>query len=259
MYFKNHLLAAAVLMMGFGAQARSMTNDFQSKIVGGIEASIGEFPFIVSLRGSSGGHFCGGSLVKKDWVLTAAHCVRGGTVRQIAIGVHDQKDLKNAELHTPKRIIAHPTYNSGTLDWDFALIQLNKESSFEPIDMNTEDLQINGSTLMSTTAGWGATSEGSFSLPNLLQKVDVPLVTEKDCNQSYKNDITERMLCAGYPQGGKDSCQGDSGGPLVMKDDQNNTVLIGVVSWGEGCARPKKYGVYSKVSAAQTWISQTIQ
>ncbi len=259
MKFKNHLAVAAMLMGAFSAQAH-FSNPIESKIVGGIEASIGEFPFIVSLRGGYGGHFCGGSLVKKDWVLTAAHCVRGGSLKQIAIGVHNQKDMKNAELITPKKIIAHPSYNSGTLDYDYALIQLSKPSSYEPIEMNNEEIEIDDKgMMMAVTAGWGATSEGSYSLPNLLQKVEVPLVTENACNQSYDNKITSRMICAGYPEGGKDSCQGDSGGPLVMKDNQNRNVLIGVVSWGDGCARPNLYGVYAKVNEVQSWINQTAQ
>jgi trypsin len=95
-------------------------------------------------------------------------------------------------------------------------------------------------------------------LPAKLQKVDVPLVTTDECNKSYKNQIGDTMLCAGYPNGGKDSCQGDSGGPLVANDvATNQRYLIGVVSWGQGCARAKYYGVYSKVSAAFDWINTT--
>lgn len=103
----------------------------------------------------------------------------------------------------------------------------------------------------------GVTKEDSYSTPSRLQKVDVPLVLHDVCNQSYKNAITDRMLCAGYPQGGRDSCQGDSGGPLVAKDVTGQNVLIGVVSWGNGCARAGQPGVYAKVNEATTWIEQT--
>ncbi|MNT55643.1 Trypsin [compost metagenome] len=101
--------------------------------------------------------------------------------------------------------------------------------------------------------------ENNYTLPARLQKVDVPLVTTESCNISYKNEITDRMMCAGFPEGGKDSCQGDSGGPLVAKTTDNQTYLIGVVSWGTGCARAGKPGVYAKVSYATSWIQSYVQ
>ncbi|MGE0634086.1 MAG: serine protease [Pseudobdellovibrionaceae bacterium] len=238
--------------------ATSYASPIEQKIVGGVEASIGEFPFIVSLQSSS--HFCGGSLIRKNWVLTAAHCVRSGRVQKILIGLHDQKQAHNAEVKTPKRIVAHPQYSNSTLDFDYALIELDSDSNYAPVAVNETEIAIPSSAdgaIMSTTAGWGTTSEGSFALPNLLQKVDVPLVTSSACNESYTGQITDRMICAGFEDGGKDSCQGDSGGPLIVKDENGQMFLAGVVSWGQGCARPKYYGVYSKVNAVSAWIYQT--
>ncbi|MFN7729724.1 MAG: S1 family serine peptidase [Bdellovibrio sp.] len=253
MNFVNHLVVAGAL---FAATTAFAAPQFGQKIVGGTEASIGEFPFIVSLQQGSS-HFCGGSLIKKDWVLTAAHCVKGGTVSKVVIGLHNRTDLKNAEAIKPKRIIAHPQYNSRTMDYDYALIQLARESSYTPVDVNADDLEKAAPGLLLTTAGWGATSEGSYSLPNLLQKVEVPFVTKTECLKAYA-DVTDRMICAGLDTGGKDSCQGDSGGPLIARNGSDFT-LVGVVSWGEGCARPNKYGVYSSVSAVIPWINQTAQ
>ena len=105
------------------------------------------------------------------------------------------------------------------------------------------------------TAGWGTTSESGCLSKNLL-KVTVPLVSQADCSVSYPDGINDSMICAGFPEGGKDSCQGDSGGPILTGTGANRT-LAGIVSWGEGCARPNKYGVYSKVNAAVTWINDT--
>ena len=89
--------------------------------------------------------------------------------------------------------------------------------------------------------------------------MDIPLITNLECDTAYKGQITERMICAGLAAGGKDSCQGDSGGPLIVKDNKGKDVLVGVVSWGQGCAKPNKYGVYSNVASVADWIKATAQ
>jgi trypsin len=239
------VITAAMLILSPQADAR-----FTSYIVGGDEAVKGELPFMVSLQDRSG-HFCGGSLIAKDWVLTAAHCVEGGGPSSVVIGLHDHQQLEGAEVFRPAQIISHPNYTD--LDYDYALIRLDHESSYQPIALSSAD-PVAGSEV--TTAGWGYTKESSFTLPRNLRKVSVPVVDRAQCNVSYKNKITERMVCAGLEQGGKDSCQGDSGGPLFSGQGADR-VLVGVVSWGEGCARAKKYGVYSNVSAVREWISST--
>ncbi len=234
--------------------AKFTRNDFHTKIVGGEEAVRGEFPFIVSLRSASGSHFCGGSLIKKDWVLTAAHCVAGSGPSSIAIGLHDRTDTANAEIVRPSATIVHPKNDSSTLDYDFALIRIDRESRFAPILLQRSEM---AGPVNFVTAGWGTTGSG-FGLPRLLQKVTVPYVDSATCSASYPGEITESMICAGLKEGGKDSCQGDSGGPLLMGSGDQRT-LVGVVSWGEGCAKPDKYGVYGKVSAAMEWIDATIK
>lgn len=255
----NKVLALGLCFAALVTNAGPEKNSLGTRIVGGVEASEGEFPFIVSLQSSYGGHFCGGSLIKRNWVLTAAHCVQGGSVGKILVGLHSQKDPSRAETIAPKRIIAHPQYDSGTTDFDFALIELETSSSFAPVELNVnksigDDDQTLGAAAI--TAGWGTTREGSGALPDKLRKVDVPLVSRAECLKSYPGKITERMVCAGYPQGGKDSCQGDSGGPLVTRHDNGQYTLVGIVSWGEGCARKNKYGVYSNIAAASEWIAE---
>lgn len=261
---KNHAILISLCLLATSAFAQpKATSSMKPLIVGGHEASIGEFPFIVSLQSASGSHFCGGSLIKKNWVLTAAHCVQGG-IGRIVIGLHDRTDTKNAEIMKTKQVIPHPQYDDSTSDWDYALIQLDHDSNFQPVAVNPVEIQIPekgaGQPVMATTAGWGTTSEGGYSLPRLLQKVEVPLVTHAACDKAYPGQVTDRMICAGLEEGGKDSCQGDSGGPLVVEDVNTHTAyLAGVVSWGYGCARPAQYGVYSKVNAAYDWIQQTAQ
>ncbi len=241
----------------------AQTMKLTPKVVGGQNAAHGEFPFIVSLRSGSFGHFCGGSLVASNWVLTAAHCVKGGSVDEVWIGLLNQNDQAGVEKMKVTKIIAHQDYDSNSMENDFALIQLDKNSSYKPISLNEKELLVMSANtqIMATTAGWGALREGSYGLPNALQKVEVPLVSQAACNDktAYNGDIKDTMLCAGYKQGGKDSCQGDSGGPLVTRDQNGEFTLIGVVSWGEGCARANKYGVYAKVSSAISWVKATAQ
>jgi len=255
------ITAIVIATFSIASQATPGNNQINNKlnmapkIVGGEEAREGEFPFMASLQSSS--HFCGASLIKKNWILTAAHCVRGGTVKKILVGLYSQKNPAGAETFKPAKIVAHPKYNSSTMEYDYALIQLDRDSSIQPVLVNDQEIAIGAETIVSTTTGWGYTSEGGFSIADKLRKVDVPLVSAEKCNEaaSYNGDITDTMLCAGLAEGGKDSCQGDSGGPLLVSDQAGNVHLAGVVSWGEGCARPNKYGVYSKVNAVIDWIA----
>ena len=221
-----------------------------NKIVGGDTAMKGEFPFLVSLQDLAG-HFCGGSLIAKDWVLTAEHCVTEG-VNTVVIGLHDLQKTGGTESHRVDRIIPHPL--RGSRDYDYALLHLAGESRFTPIALNRTE--VSGEVSL-VTAGWGDTAEAG-GMPDLLQKVTVPFVSADRCSAAYPGKITDRMVCAGYDEGGKDACQGDSGGPLFMGSGAERT-LVGVVSWGKGCARPNYYGVYSKVNAVTEWIDSTIK
>jgi trypsin len=239
-----------VLLIMFATSAKAKILPF---IVGGEEAVRGEFPFMVSLQDENG-HFCGGSLIAKDWVLTAAHCVAGGAPDAIYLGLHEHSVTQGAEVFRAAQVIQHPQYQpeQNEIDYDFALIRLDRESTHAPIAIGHQ-APAAGASLV--TAGWGVDNEESYELPRALMKVSVPVVSREACNASYGNRVTERMICAGFEEGGKDSCQGDSGGPLFSV--QGVPTILGVVSWGEGCARPRKYGVYSNVAAVSDWIHST--
>ena len=226
-------------------------------IVGGVEAERGEFPYIVSLQMNS--HFCGGSLIAKNWVLTAAHCIYTPSVvtrGKVLIGVHSLREPA-PEVFAIKQAIKHPRYQErNQFDYDFALIELSGESAFDPVMLNGKDMEVDLEGI-STTAGWGTTKE-SGPISQVLMKVDVPLIEQSKCEAAYPGNILDTMVCAGLDEGGKDSCQGDSGGPLVVETELGDHLLVGVVSWGYGCARPGKYGVYSRVSSAVEWIQSVI-
>ena len=211
----------------------------QPMIVGGTPVSPAcpncKYDFMVSLQtdGWFGGHFCGGSLVREDWVVTAAHCVQGTSPSsiEVVIGLHNVNGTTGQQTRNVSEIIVHPQYSGNSLNNDYALLRLSSPiTDFEPIQLCT-DTAHDEEPVMSTTMGWGATSSGGSS-SNILLEVDVPI--DDSCGSYSNSDITNNMICAGDGNGGEDSCQGDSGGPLIMTNDDGEYELIGIVSWGYG-------------------------
>jgi len=258
MAIKNLAVALA-----FALPAIARPADFTPQIahiVGGVPANEGDFPYIVSLQRISGGsHFCGGSLLNENTVLSAAHCASGQNPTTIQIRAGSLDRTTGGVVAKIASIKIHPNFSSSTLDSDVSIWKLAT-----PIPANGTigfaTLPVAGSDPtpgeLTTTAGWGTTSSGGGSLPTKLLKVDVPIVARTECRANYTDigPVTETMICASFPEGGKDSCQGDSGGPIV---DQAKT-LIGTVSWGQGCALPGKPGVYGRVSALLDFINANL-
>ncbi|KAJ4407992.1 hypothetical protein N0V91_003658 [Didymella pomorum] len=221
-------------------------------IVGGTTANAGDFPFIVSLQ-KSGSHFCGGSLINANTVITAAHCTVGQTASSLSVRAGSLNRNSGGTLVKVSSIKVHPSFSSSTLTNDVAIWKLatsiptSSTIGYASLAASGSD-PASGST--STVAGWGTTSSGGSS-PTTLRKVDVPIVSRATCRNNYSvSEITDTMFCAGVATGGKDSCQGDSGGPIV---DSSKT-LIGLVSWGDGCAQAGKPGVYARVGALRSFI-----
>lgn len=236
----------------------------QTKIVGGQVAPDKAFPWQVSIQVSwiadaGDAHFCGGTLYRDRWVITAAHCINGLTADEVVVAPGANVLGPGVRRINAARLIPHPSYVKQTSDNDIALIELKAPVKFDDrtkaasLISSTEDGALaSGADL--TVTGWGATNMGGDSVRDL-RFVNVDFVDRTTCNKtlSYNGEITPNMLCAGQPEGGKDSCQGDSGGPLVLV---NQPRLAGVVSWGEGCAVPLKYGVYTRVTPYAAWIAQ---
>ncbi|HWG99578.1 MAG TPA: serine protease, partial [Pilimelia sp.] len=240
-------LVAAVVLVASGAAvataaAQARPDEPIRPIVGGSRAQQGEFPWMVKL--SVG---CGGAMYTRQIVLTAAHCLWSSgpnTGVTATIGAVDLQSPTAVNVRS-SYVLRAPGYSSVTRGRDWALIKLER-----PVDAPTlaiaTDPGLNSGVF--TVAGWGATREGGVGSRYLL-KVDVPFVSDAQCRQAYSYLVASDMICAGnYTAGGKDSCQGDSGGPMFRRDAVGAWVQVGIVSFGDGCARPGKPGVYSEVS-----------
>jgi len=238
-----------------------------TRIIGGETTTAGQYPYAVSLSDGIG-HFCGGSLLGPDIVLSAAHCQ--GSPYNVVIGRH-ALDSDEGEVIPMKDEVPHPDYNAALTDNDFMLVFLES-----PVSHDVEFVKLNsdpsypGIDAQVTVMGWGDmdAADDISTLSNVLLEVEVNIISNEECEQSegtigeweesYSGQITANMLCA--KDSGEDSCQGDSGGPLVLRGggDGAADVQVGVVSWGIGCAHPDFPGVYARVSSAYDWIREEV-
>jgi secreted trypsin-like serine protease len=261
------------------------TGDRVARIVGGTVATPDVSGWQVSLQ-IDGGHFCGGSLIDPEgyWVLTAAHCIISD-IGSDQPGAHFKVEHRSRVLGTGtkqevERIVVHPDWAHDVRNGnDIALLRLKAPLSANPTiedGMPYRNVALRATPegrdaaklrgdVCAVVTGWGSTEpvraaqrhrSGEHTAPSRLRKVDVPLVSREVCTAAY-GSLAPDQICAGYPQGGKDSCQGDSGGPLVVKSGGQYRQQ-GVVSWGVGCAAANAYGVYTDVAYHKDWIDRTM-
>ncbi|XP_053096196.1 enteropeptidase isoform X1 [Pangasianodon hypophthalmus] len=247
-----------------GSSGRETSEGVEGRIVGGEDAVKGAWPWIASLRWT-GRSVCGATLIDSQWLVTAAHCVYGKNIHlsnwNVILGLHAQyeSDTSDRQNHKIDQIIMNQNYNKRTKDSDIALIHLQNKVNFtdyiQPICLPESDQQF-AAGRKCVIAGWGTLTEGGV-VADVLQQAVLPLINNSECQARLPEyNITERMVCAGYPEGGIDTCQGDSGGPLMCEED-GFWVLVGVTSFGVGCARPGRPGVYALLSQFTDWILET--
>ncbi|XP_072284524.1 acrosin-like [Pyxicephalus adspersus] len=266
------LRAAAPIVCGRRPLLEDPFSAAGSRIVGGNDALPGSWPWLVSIQqpldyeGRDFAHTCGGTIVNQQWVLTAAHCFKGvGSDYlewRLVLGARQLSNLASGtQIRKIIRKIEHEKYNPDTEENDIALLRMDRPVTFsnyiQPACLPQKDTVFNHLSEC-YIAGWGVTSEDSGEPADVLQQAQVHLIETKKCNSTswYNGAIRNHNLCAGHEKGGIDSCQGDSGGPLMCRRPQTKTIaVIGITSWGWGCAQAKSPGVYS---SAQSFLDWTI-
>eukprot|EP00579_Thalassiosira_antarctica_P006632 CAMPEP_0201879740 /NCGR_PEP_ID=MMETSP0902-20130614/10559_1 /ASSEMBLY_ACC=CAM_ASM_000551 /TAXON_ID=420261 /ORGANISM="Thalassiosira antarctica, Strain CCMP982" /LENGTH=382 /DNA_ID=CAMNT_0048407657 /DNA_START=111 /DNA_END=1259 /DNA_ORIENTATION=+ len=257
-------------------QASHMTGGrIEQRIIGGNKAKLGRYSYTVGLIDGQG-LYCGGALISKDMVLTAAHCGEGSDLNfDVFAGseyLSDRFDNRYGEMLSPKKKWSHPDFSYGTMNNDFLIYQLNK-----PVTVDVEVVRVNddsrnpsrqGDRLVAL--GWGNTNaNGAYKGSDALMEVGVGYIPNPDCRKrtgyvgndyvNYQSQVQESMLCS--LDNGKDGCQGDSGGPLIIEGNDSkgrNDVLVGLSSWGVACAHSTLPGVYARVSYQYKWIKSIV-
>jgi trypsin len=226
------------------------------KIVGGVELEIKSAPFIVLLIYNNR-PLCGGSIISSNFILTAAHCTEDIKAKELKVQ-SGSKAVNEGKTYFVSHIFNHPKYESENFNFDFSLLRIFGKIFYNENQRAIALPEANDETPIGSSVrvmGWGRTMNPNESM-NFLRVVKLILSDPKECEESYKEydiKVVHNKVCATHPErkDGKDACQGDSGGPLQRIGDGK---LIGVVSFGLGCAKKEYPGIYAKVSSARAWI-----
>ncbi|XP_069490831.1 trypsin-like [Ambystoma mexicanum] len=225
------------------------------RIIGGYDCTPHSQPWQVYFT-YNGQRWCGGTLINEYWIISAAHCYKQPKTLVAHLGEHNVLEEEGTEQHIQvDKAYQHFYYNEYYMDNDFMMVKLDTPAKFnqyvQPIKMASRCPAEGSQCLVSD---WGNLLSTDVQYPAVLQCLGVPVLSEAICKASYPSQITKNMFCAGYLEGGKDSCQGDSGGPLTCDGE-----LMGVVSWGKGCAQKNYPGVYTKMCNFVTWAENIVE
>ncbi|CAB1456522.1 unnamed protein product [Pleuronectes platessa] len=254
------VLTVTILLLCTGCRSALTCGQapINTRIIGGQTATPGDWPWQVSLV-MDGAHGCGGSLINDQWVMTAAHCITGsGSDVTVYLGRFNQSGPNPNEVsRTIAQAECHPSYDTLTYENDICLLKLSSPVNFtdyiQPVCLADAN-SILHSGVSTWVAGWGNTRPNGWSASDTLQEANLDIVGNKECQCNSIYDITDKMICAWVRAGGIDSCQGDSGGGLVTKVG-SGWAAVGIVSFGDGCAKPNVPGIYARVSEYMEWIS----
>ncbi|MCD2189615.1 S1 family peptidase [Actinomycetospora soli] len=262
------LAVVAVGLVGFGGRSSAVTTGStgddpggsggdgvaQARIVGGERTTTADEPWVVYLTDASGFQFCGGTLVAPTKVVTAAHCTASAPDRKIfAVVGRDDKDSKSGRSVSVTKTWVSPSFSAVGNGLDVSVLTLAEAVSTPTLPLATSaDSALYGPGTAARIYGWGATSENG-SPSRYLLGATVPIRDDSYCRSSASSYDPKLLTCAGFDSGGVDTCQGDSGGPLVAGGK-----LIGITSFGDGCARAGKPGYYTRVGANTALIEKQI-
>jgi len=260
-------LRKLTLALAGGCAALALSASPSMAVVGGSNAGPNEFPSVSEVIIAKG-FLCTGTLIAPDTVLTAGHCssITGGAgvaspaaypPQLIDVYIGSNKPGEGEQVPV-SRVIAHPNYLLSD-GYDISILKLSRASTKAPTPVaGAAEESIWAPSTLETIVGFGTTEEGG-DLPDTLQKAQVPITTDAYCSGAYPSSFeAQTQICAGYPQGGVDTCQGDSGGPMFGRNAAGALRVVGATSYGEGCARPNKPGVYARVGddTLREWIRQ---
>ncbi|MEU0536377.1 S1 family serine peptidase [Amycolatopsis tolypomycina] len=237
-------IAVPVVVGTAAADSGAAGSGTQARIVGGERASLSDHPYAVYLTDAGGNQFCGAVIVSSTSVATAAHCAKAVAKQDIRVvaGREDKRTAEGQALGVSKVWVA-PGYTDPTQGGDIAVLTVRGQFDYRPAKLpDANDARLYDKGTQATVLGWGRIADGG-PRSDYLRSAQVPVVSDSECRADYNVYDQRTMVCAGYAEGGVDACQGDSGGPLVVGD-----TLIGIVSFGDGCAKANRPGVYTRVS-----------
>jgi secreted trypsin-like serine protease len=244
------------------------------RIVGGKPAELGQFPHQISFQLRNGGwiHYCGGSILTNDLIVTAAHCLESGlpiSQARVVAGIIDAQDESTGQIRGVSRAEQHPDFDMFfNIVNDIAFLRLDEPLEFndnvKPIQVAAPGDEPSRGDRACTASGWGNEDIGQPT-SRYLQFVNINYIEDSDCVSQWSgaaNVFPEQNVCAGTDAGGESVCQGDSGGPLICQvegDDSGNYVLFGATSWGSGrkCGERGKPAVWAEVPYFLDWLETT--
>jgi secreted trypsin-like serine protease len=244
------------------------------RIVGGFAAKPGAWPSMVVIhdRTFENGHtpFCGGTVIDREWVLTAGHCVFHRQAKNLFIRESVNTARSGGRLINVRQVVVNDTFEPYPPRNDVALLRLAApaDSPRQLLMGNAGAADLAKAGTLATIIGYGRMRPQPVAAPQnfnagpaseRLLEADLPLVSLETCRAAYNSRwITAATICAGREEGGVDSCNGDSGGPLFVRDELEEPVQAGIVSWGAGCAQASKFGIYASVGNFADWIRQHV-